>query len=65
MGKGLTLIYNWLRYSGIWVTIVVNPFHWRFDWQVIRDDDLNPNMSQLFFQLLLINVRIVLDDGSW
>jgi len=65
MGKGLTLIYNWLRYSGIWITIVLNPFHWRFSWEVIREDDLNPKMNQMFFQLLFVNIRIILDDGSW
>ena len=58
-------IYKWLRYSGIWITIVVNPFHWRFTWEVIKEDELNPKMNRMFFQLFFINIRIVLDDGSW
>jgi PhoPQ-activated pathogenicity-related protein len=56
---------KWLMYSGVWVTLIVNPFHWRFSWEVIKPDDLNPKRYMLFFQLLLLNIRIVFDDGSW
>lgn len=58
-------IYNWIRYSGVWVTLIVNPLHWRFNWEVIKPDDLNPSMYQLDFQLFFLRVLIVFDDGSW
>lgn len=61
----LKQVYNWIRYSGIWVTLIVNPFHWRFSWEVIKHDDLNPKMYLLEFQLFFLNIRIVFDDGSW
>jgi len=58
-------IFKWIYYSGIWIHIIVNPFHWRFDWEVIKPDDLNPNMYKLDFQLLFLRVLFVFDDGSW
>lgn len=56
---------NWIRYSGVWVTLIVNPLHWRFRSYMAKPDDLNPKMWKLDAQLLFINLRVVIDDGSW
>lgn len=23
---------NWIKYSGVWCGLVLNPYHWRFKW---------------------------------
>jgi len=61
----LKLVYNWIRYSGVWITLIGNPFHWRFSWELLKDDELNPKMNRFEMQLFFLNIRIVLDDGSW
>ena len=57
---------NWLRYSGLWLTLVVNPFHWRIG---PVDHGLGwldgPCKREFSFQLLFLTVRIVLDNGNW
>lgn len=55
---------DWLRYSGIWLTFIFNPFHWRIS--TIKDNFLpGPNRKEVTFQLLFVSVRIVLDNGDW
>jgi hypothetical protein len=57
---------NWLRYSGIWITFILNPLHWRIG--TVNDtiwDYSTPNRKEMAFQLLFLTIRIVIDDGSW
>jgi len=58
--------YNFLRYSGIWIGLIVNPFHWRFAW----DKGLKewPNDTLLFENCVYVGpiyIRVIIDDGSW
>jgi hypothetical protein len=55
---------KWLRYSGVWITLIVNPFHWDFRWEVIKDEELG-RIDTLELQFLCINIRVILDDGKW
>jgi hypothetical protein len=57
---------DWLRYSGIWISLVVNPFHWRFSFDNKPDTLLSaPNMRQCQIQIAFIAVRLVVDNGDW
>jgi hypothetical protein len=53
---------KWLKYSGLFITIAVNPFHWRLglDW---GKDELNAWSAKI--NLLFLGIHLVVDDGSW
>jgi len=61
----LKILSKYIRYSGIWVSFALNPFHWRVSFEFMHPDELNPNMRGVFVSLLPISVRIIVDDGSW
>lgn len=51
---------NWLKYSGVWVGLVVNPYHWQLRWA--RDS------NQVFENCLYLGpiwIRIVIDNGNY
>jgi hypothetical protein len=57
---------DWLRYSGIWLTLVLNPLHWRIgkvDYGLGLLD--GPNKKEFAYQVLFLTVRVVLDNGDW
>jgi hypothetical protein len=56
---------KWLKYSGIFITIVVNPCHWRLGYASGRDDIMGPNSWFLKISLLAVGINVVIDDGSW
>jgi hypothetical protein len=56
---------KWLKYSGIWVTLALNPFHWTINYEVHGPDDMDPAMKLIIVTIGPITVRIVLDDGSY
>jgi len=53
---------NWIRYSGIWIGIVVNPFHWRFGFV---KDSLDVNVFENCLHLGPVWIRVIIDDGRW
>lgn len=61
----LKILSNYAKYSGIWISIALNPFHWRLAFEFMHPDELNPNMRGIFISLLPISLRVVVDDGSW
>lgn len=58
-------VYKWLKYSGVWVTIIVNPFHWKLWWNSFVPDEFSRFGERIEIQVLFLNVRIVLDNGDW
>jgi hypothetical protein len=57
---------DWLRYSGMWITLVVNPLHWRFSFSFKSDDVyLSPNLKEISTQLAFLSLRLVIDNGDW
>lgn len=58
-------IDKWLRYSGIWVTLVLNPFHWQLRAETFNKDELNPKMLGLVINTGPVVARIIIDDGSY
>jgi hypothetical protein len=61
----LKTLSNYIQYSGIWVSLCVNPFHWSFKSEFMHPDDLNPKMRGIYVVLAMVSVRVVIDDGSW
>ena len=57
---------RWLQYSGIWVTLVCNPFHWRIGYYNNLDNEFpGPNRFSGTLQLAFLTVRLVIDNGDW
>lgn len=53
-------VLRYLRYSGLWIGLVVNPWHWSWGWITT---DTQPFENQL--KLGPIWIRIIIDDGRW
>lgn len=59
---------KWLRYSGVTVSLRVNPFHWNLVPRMLReynDGWTGPNERTWSATWLFLTVRIWIDDGSW
>ena len=58
---------KWLTYSGISVTITVNPAHWRLrPWaNHFAGEWVGPHERRVNFGWLFLTVRAWLDDGCW
>jgi hypothetical protein len=57
---------NWLRYSGIWVTLICNPYHWRVSFNGKADPIWNgPNTKEYVIQFVFVSVRVVVDNGQY
>ena len=61
----LKTLGNYVRYSGIWVNFALNPFHWRFSFEFMQPDEINPAMRGFFVSVAPVSIRLVIDDGSW
>jgi len=55
---------NWLRYSGIWVTLVCNPYYWRVSFRN-ESDSAWPDTKEYVLQLVFVSVRVVVDNGQY
>jgi hypothetical protein len=64
--KKTSSVYNWLRFSGIWVGFVFNPFHWRFRYETKGNNDgwADPVFENCLY-LGPIWIRVIIDDGRW
>ena len=63
-----TLIYKWLRFSGVTVILQFNPLHWRLlPWA--REEHINewptPNERTWAVGWLFLVVRVWIDNGDW
>lgn len=56
---------NWIRYSGLWITFILNPFHWKFYFNTSTDILAGPNQQQYQLQLAFVSIRLVVDNGDW
>ena len=56
---------NWLKYSGVWITFALNPYHWRVDFDMHGPDDMDPARHVICATVGPLTVRIVIDDGSY
>jgi hypothetical protein len=58
------MLRNYLKYSGLWMGFVLNPYHWNL--KLEYKDELADNY--VFFldaHFGPIWIRIIIDDGSW
>jgi hypothetical protein len=55
---------NWIKYSGIWIGIVLNPFHWRLGF-VSGADVWNDPVFENCLHLGPVWIRVIIDDGRW
>lgn len=62
MSKNLV---NYLKYSGVWVSFALNPYHWRLSFKCETPTDMDPAMYIVNIAIGPVNVRALLDDGSW
>lgn len=56
---------NWLKYSGVFATLTLNPYHWRLGAEWGKDDLCGPKSWTLKVNILFLGVHIVIDDGQW
>lgn len=66
MNKWVKVCYNYLKYSGVWVGFVLNPYHWKFKYQTKSTEF--PDCDNLFDNCLYVGpvwIRIIIDDGKW
>lgn len=56
---------NWLKYSGVFMTFALNPYHWRLGCEWGQDEIMGPKSHYFRLMLLPIGINIVIDDGQW
>jgi len=56
---------NYLKYSGVWISFALNPYHWRVSFEFKKPDDMDPSMYAVYATIGPLAVRLVLDNGSW
>jgi len=58
-------IFNYLKYSGIWIGLILNPFHWRLQWARGSKEWPDENMFENCLYIGPLYIRVIIDDGSW
>lgn len=56
---------NYLKYSGLWMGFVLNPYHWNFSFHLHSDSIVD---DYVFFMQCYVGpvwIRIIIDDGKW
>lgn len=61
----LEILSKYLKYSGVWITFVGNPYHWQFKFVTRGDQEFAPNMREINIQFGPISLRASLDNGDW
>ena len=58
---------DWIKYSGIWITLIVNPLHWHIAYCINpnKAEWPAPSRREISLQLLMLSVRVVIDNGDW
>jgi len=61
-------IIDWIRYSGVSISLHLNPLHWKvLPW--FRDETNqewpSPNERTWAVGFLFLTIRVWIDDGSW
>ena len=57
-------LINYLKYSGLNVTIKFNPFHWRLSAGYFKTNEVW-EQDALIIELFPITVRLWIDNGDW
>jgi hypothetical protein len=59
------MLKNYLKYSGLWAGLVLNPYHWNFKLEVNPQHGIDTYIFHFELYLGLVWLRVVIDDGSW
>jgi hypothetical protein len=57
-------LLDYLKYSGIWIGLVINPYHWRFGF-VQSDTVWDDHVFENCLHVGPIWIRVIIDDGRW
>lgn len=58
-------LINYLKYSGVWMGIILNPFHWSFQLQLLKPTDMDPQQHGLYANFGPFWIRMVIDNGTY
>jgi len=58
-------LIKYLRYSGVWIGFVLNPFHWNFQFQLLKPTEMDPHQRGLYINFGPFWLRMVIDDGTY
>ena len=60
-------VYNYIRHSALAITIIFNPFHWRYipDFYYNDRTDWPYDGVQIVGSWLFIKIQVLVSDGSW
>lgn len=58
-------MFKYLRYSGVWIGLILNPFHWRIAWDKEIKQWPDDRMFENCVYVGPIYIRVIIDDGSW
>jgi hypothetical protein len=59
-------ITKYLKYSGIWVGFVFNPYHWEFKYITkVKEWPESDNWFDNKLSLGPVWIRVIIDDGRW
>jgi hypothetical protein len=58
---------NWFRYSGLWLTLIFNPLHWRIAYCIdpTKAEWPSPSRREVVVQIVMLSFRLVIDNGDW
>lgn len=59
---------NWLRHSGVLITLTLNPFQWRWRPRAYKENNREwPEGLLRSYRVawLFLNIRLWIDNGSW
>jgi hypothetical protein len=56
---------NYCKYSGVWINLTLNPYHWRLSFDYTKPDDMDPSLYSIHISIAPLSIKFVLDDGSW
>lgn len=59
-------MYNWIRYSGVTLTLHLNPLHW-WAWPHLErhQGELGEHDARWTFKFLFVKVTVWFDNGRW
>jgi len=61
----LKTLANYLRYSGLFVRITVNPLQWQVNFEYTVPTQLDPKMYAVNLVVGPVALTAIIDDGSW
>ena len=61
----LKILLDYCKYSGLWISFALNPYHWRVGASFQTPTDMDPAYYGFYLNLGPVTIRAVLDDGSW